>query len=386
MKTWTRKEVVRWGLVIGFITIFAACDVGESITVEAEQEQETILFADPLVEYLVAIGFALDDIEDDGAYLVVEGDIAFSKSDLRQYIIDLEAAAKGGGDIHEIAQQRQTPLVDWSNSTSIVVKVHSSLSGTDWDDAVTDAIAEWNAVNSTKLSFTESGTADITVYDEADPAAPDAVDDLQACTLAMGTPPASGQPGPAIGVNLDYRTTNCTQGSAPSDDGKKYNMAHELGHNIGLFHTNTGDGTTIPTTASSDTYSVMNGGTANEEWDDNLHFTGFDKNAVQTLYPYLLYGHIMIVNPPGSEAEMEVGISGGRPNDLVVQRKSGSSWIVDNDWDCPINSSNGGHPAYCTLPQYLWSSKSGQEVRLRLRNSGGDHVKYSSSAVLTPIP
>jgi hypothetical protein len=57
-------------------------------------------------------------------------------------------------------------------------------------------------------------------------------------------------------------------------------MAHEMGHNFGLLHTNQTDGTIIPGTPATDANSVMNSYVL--PWNG---FTYYDQVAVQVLYP-----------------------------------------------------------------------------------------------------
>jgi hypothetical protein len=65
------------------------------------------------------------------------------------------------------------------------------------------------------------------------------------------------------------------------DAGRKlFAMAHEMGHNFGLLHTNQTDGALIPGTPTTDANSVMNSFVL--PWNG---FTYYDQVAVQVLYP-----------------------------------------------------------------------------------------------------
>ena len=62
-------------------------------------------------------------------------------------------------------------------------------------------------------------------------------------------------------------------------------MVHELGHTIGMMHTNEAAGTLIPGSPATDAASVINGNTANNTWNG---FSTGDRNAFASHYPAML--------------------------------------------------------------------------------------------------
>jgi hypothetical protein len=91
--------------------------------------------------------------------------------------------------------------------------------------------------------------------------------------IARATLPGSnGAPGSIMTINMYHNGL---------DAGRKlFAMAHEMGHNFGLLHTNQTDGTIIPGTPATDANSVMNSFVL--AW---AGFTYYDQVAVQVLYP-----------------------------------------------------------------------------------------------------
>lgn len=138
--------------------------------------------------------------------------------------------------------------------------------------------------------FVEGSPADITVS---------FVNDLGDCTTAMGDWPASGAPGTTVSISRRYAGSyNASQ--------QVWVMAHELGHNLGLAHTDQPFYTRVTGTPDSDGGSVMNsGGTYGgcppqaPSW---AGFSYYDQVAPRSLYP--------LSAPPG--------MTGSHPNGTVV--------------------------------------------------------------------
>jgi hypothetical protein len=149
--------------------------------------------------------------------------------------------------------------------------------GTDnWRNEVQQAINDWNTIGNSRLhfSFTLDPSADVIITSDAGA--------LPANTIAAAQFPSAGLPGFRIRVNLDFNSNQ----SIPSAQ-KRYNMVHELGHIVGLRHTNLvsleeSSGIHIPGTPCTDGKSVMNGGTASLQWTG---FSFYDWEAIRAIYP-----------------------------------------------------------------------------------------------------
>jgi hypothetical protein len=298
------------GLVFG--TALACSDVLQVPSVARDPN-------DALIQKIVELGFRPDMILDRGTYFLVEGDIAITKQELRQRMAADSLVDRGRSQRVKPGDKalRGAPpraRFQWMTyglvSLGIAPQIRVDVSGAEssWQTALLEAIAEWNNVNPQAIINLVSGSpADITVSMTNNLP----FTDCGNFTVARADFPNGTNPGPTIQISNQV-TNLCGLSSSQ----KKYNMAHELGHTLGLRHTNwmarnedeNPDGAIrIPNTPFTDAASVMNGGTALNSWNG---FSAYDQIAAFQLYP-----------PP-------ITVSGGISGPTSVSRNTPSTWSV----------------------------------------------------------
>jgi len=285
---------IKYIIIFNFI-LLTACSQNIS---DSQPDKPLDSHIEQMKSFLAENGFPENLIKSYDSYFLIDEDILITKSEVKEFLSGKKKQAHGGSG---------WGLVDIANSSNITVKAHSSVP-TSWKNAIEDAIDNWNSIYNTELSFSfeTSGATDITVYSDIYLSG-----GLPYYVIAAGTPPSSGEPGNSIYINLDYTPLG---GGSVTSSSKIYNMVHELGHNIGFRHTNWASNpnepsaTTIPRTPTSDSNSIMNSGTADNNWNG---FSSYDKIGTKILYP--TYAGMVMYTP----VVQENGFGAGRFVDLT---------------------------------------------------------------------
>ncbi|KAA1245441.1 M57 family metalloprotease [Aquimarina sp. RZ0] len=219
---------------------------------------------DLVLKSIMSWGFPKDVIEDNGDHYLVDDDIVFLKN--QEYVSRQSSDAK---------QRRHQNLVIISN---INIYINPGMNS-DWQSASIQAIERWNAINSglnLKITYSITNAHIEIMYDLQDPSV-----SLSSSSFGLGSwPTINGLPGKRIWVNPDFNSnSNCNK--SITQNMRISNVQHELGHNLGITHTNSSFGTLIPGTPNTDSQSVMIGG--NPCIIDN--FSLGDIKAVTYLFP-----------------------------------------------------------------------------------------------------
>jgi hypothetical protein len=187
----------------------------------------------------------------------IDNDLLISRTGVEGYM-------KRGNPQGRTEQRRWQWLLSDTYVTNFKYAIPSNIPAS-WRTAIQQAISQWNGVGGSRLRMSEvSSGANITVSISYD-----AVNNWVA---RASMPLSNGAPGPTLEINSFHNNM--------ADGQKLFAMVHEMGHNIGLLHTNQTDGAVIPGTPVTDANSVMNSFVL--PWNG---FTEFDRVAVRTLYP-----------------------------------------------------------------------------------------------------
>lgn len=223
-------------------------------------------------------GFKPEDIAEEHDHFVVEGDQCFAKENFwENYGMSLEnefmvEPSLEAGAASDRKHYRYTYLV--TKTKTIKIRILTGVPA-NWQSAILKAVQDWNAMG---------GGLTFMIQYANNPGS--GVVNVSMKTLASDEyakayyPTSSGYPGSDLFINPAYNSEG-----ALNQNGKVGVIAHEIGHTIGIRHTDSGQGSLITNVSTScknnpDPNSVMSA-----EGDFYYGFTTCDKQAYKALYP-----------------------------------------------------------------------------------------------------
>lgn len=226
---------------------------------------------DAVYRYIQKLGYDVSEIKDLGDMYVVDGDIIFRKD------LSIDPGALDGPHTEQYSTGN---LVGYNEQPNIVIFLDPSVQA--FEAEINAGVAMINNIPNCRINITTSlsrDNRDITITDAV----------LDNCGL--GSYPTNGRPGPEIFIDLiDARNYTLDQW--------KYLIVHQIGHCLGLRHTNwiprqeapeftdpygaaTKARHILGTPTGEDPLSVMNDGTCGS----SAQLSDFDILALQILYP-----------------------------------------------------------------------------------------------------
>lgn len=313
-------------LVIFFaIFLIASCE-------KEETKNQNLAENNAVLERIKELGFDLNDVVEYDDYYVVEGDITFLKKEPKTIITDSTSTLK----------QARTNNLAFNGTVRIFLNENFPTLNDEIRAALDDVITAYNNLNSA-LTFqrvTNASQAHITVLmDDGIRWDPYCGCEREVCGRG-GFPFSNGNPFNTVSISERTLTIN----GITNHGQLVLLLAHELGHNIGLRHTNWAargedanpDGAIyIPNTPVTDNASYMNAANCGYWW---AGFSTYDIVAITNLYPNYTWNSFQT---PGTGALSS--------SDIAVRMKP------DNDKDIfYINSQGYISVAYCL--EGSWSS------------------------------
>lgn len=194
-------------LILITISISTSCkkESSESPIVNPELKVNSVL------EEIKALGYTDAEIIDAGDHYMVDGDIRFNKNENTIAKVDL---------VPQKLSQWGTANSIGYNNTNVVIQIHSSM--TSWATDIATAIADYNAIPNLRLNFS--------IYDGSIPANV-LLQEFSSSTYAGAAEfPRNGQ----VGSNIYIEKSDM---DSFASEIKVELLIHEIGHALGLRHT-----------------------------------------------------------------------------------------------------------------------------------------------------
>lgn len=247
-------------IVCLFALMFSACqqDEEEKIVPEASEEDASLDKYYTFLEEVSGMDRTAMTYDADHDRFVINEDMLMGREAIDEWLAE-EAKTSTSG---RTEQRKHSVLLSDANATNFKYYIESSVPD-DWRAAAIQAFGEWSKTG-TKLNLVEVSSASaaniqlfVGTYDDAN-------------WVARATLPTTGGTG-TVEINPKYNGISATQ--------KVFTMVHEMGHNLGFWHTDQTTGTLIDGTTDSDAASVMNSYV--RDWEG---FSYYDLVAVRVLY------------------------------------------------------------------------------------------------------